>query len=82
MDSVPNQVVLILSSYETSDGQAREETGTITKIDEKTAVLNVKGFFRYIGTDGENYKVEYVANRGGFQPKGDHIPAAAAVPSA
>lgn len=66
-------------SYETSDGQARDETGTVTKIDDKLSVLSVRGFYSYIGTDGQTYKVDYVADRNGFQPTGDHIPAGAAV---
>lgn len=65
-------------SYETSDGQVREETGTVTKVDDKLSVLAVKGFYSYVGTDGETYKVDYVADRNGFQPRGDHIPAGAA----
>lgn len=50
----------------------------MNKVDDKLSVLSVKGYYSYIGTDGETYKVDYVADRNGFQPAGDHIPAGAA----
>lgn len=74
--------IFLFQSYETSDGQKREETGTVTKIDDKISVLAVRGAYSYTGTDGQLYKVSYVADRNGFQPVGDHIPSGANLPGA
>ena len=39
-------------------------TGTITK----------EGAFEYIAPNQQKYRIDYVADEGGFQPRGDHLP--------
>ncbi|XP_055603396.1 larval cuticle protein 65Ag1-like [Uranotaenia lowii] len=57
-------------SYETDDGSSRVE-----QVDTKNEQLNVQGNYKYVGDDGVEYKVKYVADgNGGFQAEGAHIP--------
>ena len=44
------------------------ETGSITQ----------QGSFQFVGDDGNTYQISYVANEGGFQPQGAHLPVAPA----
>lgn len=60
-------------SYETSDGQIREETAHFVPVKDKEPVLSITGFYSYIGPDGVPYKVYYVADENGFRPQGAHI---------
>lgn len=68
-------------SYETNDGQLREETG---EFEEENGIktFRVHGRFSYRGPDGVFYEVKYVSDKDGFRPKGDHLPGVAAIKSA
>ncbi|XP_040156448.1 larval cuticle protein 16/17-like [Anopheles arabiensis] len=51
-------------SYETKDGQAREEVGTI---DPSTGVLRVTGWYSYYTPDGVMHRVDFVADENGYR---------------
>lgn len=61
-------------SYETSDGQKREESSHFVELIDQQPILVVTGSSSYIGPDGVTYKVYYVADENGYRPYGDHIP--------
>lgn len=61
-------------SYETSDGQKREETAQVYEIEGEAPVLSITGFYSYIGPDGVEYKVDYTAGDNGFSAEGAHLP--------
>ncbi|XP_058835100.1 cuticle protein AMP1A-like [Topomyia yanbarensis] len=70
--SVLNQELIINGdgsyafSYETSNGiqgNQRSSDG-----------INAVGEYSYTDSDGVEYRVSYVADEHGFQPKGDHLP--------
>ncbi|XP_055601435.1 endocuticle structural glycoprotein SgAbd-5-like [Uranotaenia lowii] len=54
--------------YETSDGQVREEEGTLVKGADGKEYMTVEGHYSYIGTDGEQYEQHYVADQDGYRP--------------
>lgn len=55
-------------SFELSDGQTREEKGTVTKVGENE-ILTVIGSYSYKGSDGKTYVVDYSADPNGFKAK-------------
>ncbi|CAH2071982.1 unnamed protein product, partial [Iphiclides podalirius] len=59
---------------ETSNGIKTQEEGALKNIGTENEALEVRGQFSYIGDDGINYVITYIANEGGFQPEGAHIP--------
>lgn len=61
-------------NFETSDGQKREEVGSIRYLGENEALLNVRGSYSFVGADGVEYLVNYVADENGFRPSGAHLP--------
>ncbi|GJQ70338.1 hypothetical protein Trydic_g22772 [Trypoxylus dichotomus] len=61
-------------SYETSNGIAAQEQGTLNNVGTEQESLAVQGQFRYIGPDGVTYTVTYTADENGFKPQGEHIP--------
>ena len=61
-------------SYETSDGQTREESAVVDHSTGDQPVLIVRGSFSYRGPDGVQYNVNYVSDSNGFHPQGDHLP--------
>ncbi|XP_037780451.1 cuticle protein AMP1A-like [Penaeus monodon] len=42
--------------------------------------INSAGSFSYTAPDGTDVHLQYVADEGGFQPQGDHLPVAPAFP--
>ncbi|XP_035914190.1 cuticle protein AM1239-like [Anopheles stephensi] len=51
-------------SYETKDGQAREEVGTI---DPTTGAMTVTGWYSYRTPDGAEYRVDFIADKNGYR---------------
>lgn len=55
-------------SYESSDGQKRQESGYFKRIegvDEQ--ILVVTGSYSYYGTDGFQYRYEYISDENGYR---------------
>nr|AYA49874.1 cuticular protein 41 [Leptinotarsa decemlineata] len=61
--------------YETENGILGEEEGHLANKGQEGEYMDVKGFYRYIGPDNVEYKVEYTVDpENGFVPRGAHIP--------
>ncbi|XP_055641876.1 larval cuticle protein LCP-30 [Toxorhynchites rutilus septentrionalis] len=60
--------------FETQNGINAEESGRIESDAQGGSGLRSKGFYEYVGDDGQLYRVDYVADSNGFLPQGDHIP--------
>lgn len=62
--------------YETQNGiVAREQSQFLPpNVQRKT------GFYQYPSTDGQVYRVDWVADENGFHPSGAHLPTAPAIP--
>lgn len=58
-------------NYATGDGQRREEVGKVSSGGSGSIVKT--GGWEYRGSDGQLYKVQFVADELGFRPVGDHI---------
>lgn len=69
----PNTFYLI-SSFETSDGVIREETGSIVNPGKEDAYVARVGQFRYKSPDGENVQIDYTADIKGYIPSGRSVP--------
>ncbi|XP_053948546.1 flexible cuticle protein 12-like [Anastrepha ludens] len=61
-------------SFETSDGVRRKESAELKDIGDGKKALTVDGFAVWTAPDNEIYRLDYVANEKGFQPRGDHLP--------
>lgn len=60
--------------FETENGINAEESGKIESDGQGAEGLRSRGFYEYVGDDGQVYRVDYVADTNGFLPQGDHIP--------
>ncbi|XP_047994049.1 endocuticle structural glycoprotein SgAbd-5-like [Leguminivora glycinivorella] len=58
--------------FETSDGTARQEQGTLKQISEEHKAIEVQGSYKYTAPDGVVYTVTYTAGENGFQPQ-EHV---------
>lgn len=63
-------------SVETSDGKSHQEEGQLKHLGPDQDALAVRGFYTYLGDDGQTYTVNYVADENGYQPEGAHLPRA------
>lgn len=52
----------------------QNEQAQISNPDTDKESLVITGSFSYVGPDGVNYTVTYVADSNGFRPQGAHIP--------
>jgi Insect cuticle protein len=66
-------------SFETSDGNKREEEAVLKNAGTDEEAISVKGSFQFKGDDGQTYTVNFVADENGYQPQGAHLPVAPAV---
>lgn len=53
-------------SYDTNDGQSRDEELVILNKDTDEEEIVIKGSYSYTGTDGLVYRVDYTADRNGY----------------
>uniref|UniRef100_A0A1Q3FIR8 Putative larval cuticle protein 8.7 n=1 Tax=Culex tarsalis TaxID=7177 RepID=A0A1Q3FIR8_CULTA len=61
-------------AFETSDGTARQEQAELKNAGTDIESIVVRGSYSYVGPDGTQYVINYVADENGFQPEGAHIP--------
>ncbi|XP_044743446.1 endocuticle structural glycoprotein SgAbd-5-like [Chrysoperla carnea] len=59
-------------AFETSDGTAAQEAGTIENEGKDDEAISVRGSYQYVNPDGELIRVTWIADRNGFQP--DNLP--------
>ncbi|XP_043188555.1 cuticle protein CP14.6-like isoform X1 [Amphibalanus amphitrite] len=65
--------------YEQNNGQiVAEDIETYPGPEPETGSIIQRGSFQFVGDDGNTYQISYVANEGGFQPRGAHLPVAPA----
>lgn len=63
-------------SFETSDGQSRQEQAELRKLADDVEALVVRGSYSFTADDGQVYTVNYIADENGFQPEAAHLPKA------
>lgn len=68
-------------NYKTGNGIQAQEQGQLVKGAGNEEVLRVQGSFSYPNDDGNTISLSYVADENGFQPTGEHLPIAPAIPS-
>ncbi|KAL7734147.1 hypothetical protein ACLKA6_011827 [Drosophila palustris] len=63
-------------AVETSDGKSHQEEGQLKHVGTDHEAIAVRGFYTYLGDDGQTYTINYVADENGYQPEGAHLPRA------
>lgn len=70
-------------SLETGNGIVAEEHGQFKPgAKEDEGAEQVQGSFQYTADDGTPVRIQYVADENGYQPQGDILPVAPAIPPA
>lgn len=65
---------MFISSFETSNGIAQQESGQLVNPGQENESIAVRGQYSYTGADGVVYTITYIADDNGFQPEGAHLP--------
>nr|CAI5840093.1 unnamed protein product [Callosobruchus analis] len=71
-----------MESFETGNGIVAQEQGQIKNAGSENEAAEVQGSFQYQAPDGTPISMNYIANEGGFQPQGDHLPTPPPIPPA
>ncbi|KAI9587666.1 endocuticle structural protein SgAbd-6-like [Glossina fuscipes] len=61
-------------AFETSDGVSRKETAILKNAGTPDEAISVQGSVSWVGPDGIQYTLNYLADENGFQPEGEHLP--------
>ncbi|CAH1988043.1 unnamed protein product [Acanthoscelides obtectus] len=69
-------------SLETGNGIVAQEQGQIKNAGSENEAAEVQGSFQYQAPDGTPISMNYIANEGGFQPQGEHLPTPPPIPPA
>ncbi|XP_069674220.1 endocuticle structural glycoprotein SgAbd-3-like [Periplaneta americana] len=71
-------------SYESADGTKVQQSGQEKALqgDADGSGQSISGSFTFVGQDGQQYTVNYVADENGFVPQADHLPQAPPIPEA
>lgn len=70
------------SSYETGNGILVQEKGELKNAgDKEKEAEEVQGSVSWTAPDGQQIKLDYVANENGYQPKGAHLPVGPEIPA-
>jgi hypothetical protein len=73
---------LSFCSYETENGIAAQEEGSIKNRGQQDEAAVVQGVFSYTSPEGFPIKVTYIADENGFRAEGEHLPTAPPIPVA
>ena len=68
--------------YETSNGISLSESGAPRAAGPDGLAITSQGQYSFVGDDGRQYTVRYVADENGFRAEGDHLPTPPPVPEA
>ncbi|KAJ9574167.1 hypothetical protein L9F63_008423, partial [Diploptera punctata] len=67
--------------YDTGNGISAEESGFLKNTGDPETVIRVQqGSAFYTSPEGQQIKLQYVADENGFHPTGDHLPTAPPIP--
>ncbi|KAG5868899.1 hypothetical protein JTB14_014475 [Gonioctena quinquepunctata] len=69
-------------SFETANGIRAQEQGQLKNPGTENEGPEVQGSFEYTALDGTPISLSYIANEGGFQPQGEHLPTPPPIPLA
>ncbi|XP_022831584.1 larval cuticle protein LCP-17-like [Spodoptera litura] len=69
-------------AYETENGIAANEAGSLKQIDAETSAQVAQGQASWKSPEGEQIQFQYVADENGYQPQGSHLPTSPPIPEA
>ncbi|XP_045472422.1 endocuticle structural glycoprotein SgAbd-5-like [Harmonia axyridis] len=61
-------------AFKTSDGSQRQEKAELKNPGGKDESIVVEGSYTFIGTDGNTYTINYIADENGYRASGNHLP--------
>ncbi|XP_030753513.1 endocuticle structural glycoprotein SgAbd-2-like [Sitophilus oryzae] len=67
-------------SFEAENGIAAQESGQLKNANSQDPIEEAQGSFKYTAPDGTPIQIQYIANEGGFQPQGNHLPVPPPIP--
>lgn len=67
-------------SFEADNGISAQESGQLKNAGSQDPIGEAQGQFQYVAPDGAQIQITYIANEGGFQPQGAHLPVAPPIP--
>ncbi|KAE8573929.1 endocuticle structural glycoprotein SgAbd-2 [Halyomorpha halys] len=76
----PNPDGSYQSSYQTGDGISAQERGYLKNPGTEGEAQVAEGGFSYTAPDGQVISINYLADDGGFQPQGSHLPTPPPIP--